>query len=207
MPEELVPFQEAPVAPETPPRPRPNVFALGCAAIAFGLAVAGQYLPWATFDVTGSELDRPSGEQTFEVPLTYLSAAHVAIYLVTLAFGLAALGVVLSATGTVRRVAGGLTAGLLAANLIVLAGVHAGAASLGTADVTFRIAELLPASKLGSGYLLAFAADLMLAVALVLAVRGPLGGLSLPRPRRRDQEPGSGEPLELTVTPVPPTFQ
>ena len=72
-------------------------------------------------------------------------------------------------------------------------------------------------TKIGAGYLLAFAALLVLAAGVVLGGRagsradgqagpaddGRVGAML----RRRAEPPEGDEPLELTVTSVPPTFQ
>jgi hypothetical protein len=197
------------------PRRRPNVLALGLLAVGFGLAVSAQYLPWGSFTLGGrsalAEEDAilaPNSTVTrsVDVPLTYLSAAHVAVYLITLAGALTALAVVLSVTGAgARRIAGGVAGGLLAANALVLVGLKSVIDHMGNGDFSFLLVSGVN-SEHGPGYLLAYAAALVLAGALVAAVRAPSSSGPLLRSRRRDDERQGGEPLELTVTPVPPAF-
>ena len=193
-------------------RRRPNIFALAATAIGFGLAIAGQYLPWGVYGLNTSarltlDEDPSAVARNLEVPLAYMGAGHVTAYLFTLALSLAGLGVVLSVPGDVRRIATGFTAGLLGANLLVLVGFTTAIDHLGASDPSLLLVENTNA-KWGPGYLLAYAAVLILAAALVLAARPLLGGDSwVPRPRRGADAAGTAEPLELTVTPVPPKFQ
>ncbi|MEV8515005.1 hypothetical protein [Dactylosporangium sp. NPDC051484] len=215
------PRAKAPDSVPQEPR-RPNVFALGLAAVGLGLSLATQYLPWGVYHVPGSAsrvfregpvvgMTEPVGDiQTLELPLASLSVAHVAIYLVTLSFALVGLAVVLSATGPVRRVAAGATAGLLAANVMVLVGLQSALNILSDSERRLMLYAMNSGRSevtTGSGYLLAYAAVLVLAAALVVAVRLPMSAGSPLRARRKADEPDGGEPLELTVTPVPPAFQ
>ncbi|MER7008916.1 hypothetical protein ABT297_38545 [Dactylosporangium sp. NPDC000555] len=223
MPELLTPAPlEEPKAPDSVPQEprRPNVFALGLAAVGLGLGIAAQYLPWSLYhlpDPSGRMFrnepvgvaDAANDTQTVELPLASLSIAHVAIYLVTLSFALVGLAVVLSTTGPVRRVAAGAAGGLLAANVMVLVGLQSALNTM--SDVERQIMLYSSSSRgettTGSGYLLAYAAVLVLAAAVVVAVRLPMPSGSASRARRKAGEPDGGEPLELTVTPVPPAFQ
>nr|BFE64459.1 hypothetical protein GCM10020063_089850 [Dactylosporangium thailandense] len=217
MPEILAPVPADPprataAAPaEERERHRPNVFALGLLAVGFGLAISAQYMPWGSFTL-GSRSGTTDEEfvlapdstvqRSVDVPLTYLSAAHVTVYLLTLAGALTALAVVLAVRGAgVRRVAAAVAGGLLAANLLVLVGFKTVIDHMGSSDFSFLLVAN-PQTKTGPGYPLAFAALVLLAAALVLAVRPVSLGS-----RRGADEPQSGEPLELTVTPVPTTFQ
>src|SRR4051812_1362515 len=117
MPEILAPIPaEAPVASAAPasPRRRPNVFALALLAVGFGLALSAQYMPWGTFSLGSRSATNDeefvlapdsTAQRSVDVPLTYLSAAHVTAYLITLAGALTALAVVLAVgSGGVRRV-------------------------------------------------------------------------------------------------------
>ncbi|MFB9413009.1 hypothetical protein [Dactylosporangium matsuzakiense] len=190
-------------------RRRPDVIALVLAAIGLGLAAAAEYLPWGSVALTRGETDisssigGSSADRVVEVPLTNLSPAHVAVYLITLTATLAALAVVLTATGAgVRRVAAGVTGGLLAANALVLVGLSSVIQNVGGSELELLLGRPDNVSH-GPGYLLAYAATLMLAAALAMAVWAPARSLG----RRRDEEPEGGEALELSVTPVPPTFQ
>ncbi|MFG2038599.1 hypothetical protein [Dactylosporangium sp. NPDC048998] len=199
---------------------RPNVLALGLAAVGLGLGIAAQYMPWSIYHLSGSPRmfqDEPvdtigagNATRTVELPLATLSVGHVAIYLVTLSFALVALAVVLSVTGPVRRVAAGVTAGLLAANVMVLVGLQSALDSISNTDYQLLLYGLNSSRNevdTGSGYLLAYATVLVLAAALVVAIRLPMAAGPMFRARRRADEPEGGEPLELTVTPVPPAFQ
>jgi hypothetical protein len=225
MPEILAPTPlEEPKAQEPASVPqerrRPNVFALGLLAVGFGLAIAAQYMPWGSFTLgnrsglTDEDLvlaPDSTVQRSVEVPLTYLSAAHVSVYLITLAGALTALAVILSVPiGGARRIATGVAGGLLAANVLVLVGLKSVIDHMGSGEFSFLLV-VGAESKSGPGYLLAYAAVLVLAAALVLAVRAPgaqvTGWPSLRRPRRPADQPDTGEPLELTVTPVPPAFQ
>jgi hypothetical protein len=193
------------------------VFALVLLAIGFGLAISAQYMPWGSFTLgarsglTDEDLvlaPDSTVQRSVDVPLTYLSAAHVSVYLITLAGALTALAVVLSVpTGGARRVATGIAGGLLAANVLVLVGLKSVIDHMGSGEFSFLLV-VGAESKSGPGYLLAYAAVLVLAAALVLAVRAQATGWpALRRPRRPADQPDTGEPLELTVTPVPPAFQ
>ncbi|HTJ39044.1 MAG TPA: hypothetical protein VL738_37930 [Dactylosporangium sp.] len=190
-------------------KPRPKIIATTLAVIGFGLALVAQYMPWATLDLTaarrqfGDEAD--TGGQSVDVPVAYLNVSHMTIYLLTLGFALAAIATVLATTGAVRRVATGMSIGLLAGNLVALVGLkgvidHLGSSSLAALQIDSDVVTH------GPGYYLAYAAVLVLAAALVLAAWTPTAVPGL-RIRRRGEEPEGGEPLELTVTPVPPTFQ
>ncbi|WP_433081643.1 hypothetical protein ACQP1P_46695 [Dactylosporangium sp. CA-052675] len=215
MPEILAPVPgEPPRATAAAPveeRRRPNVFALGLLAVGFGLAISAQYMPWGSFTLgsrsgtTDEEFVLVPGaatQRSVDVPLTYLSAAHVTVYLLTLAGALTALAVLLAVRGAgARRVASAVAGGLLAANLLVLVGFKTVIDHMGNSDFSFLLVAN-PQTKTGPGYPLAFAALVMLAAALVLAVRPVSAGS-----RRGVDEPRGGEPLELTVTPVPTTLQ
>ncbi|MFI5913765.1 hypothetical protein [Dactylosporangium sp. NPDC051541] len=192
-------------------RRRPDVIALVLLAVAFGLAVAAQYMPWGSVTITrgdsdGQEYILPTGNsatRAVEVPLTYLSPAHVAVYLITLIGALTALAVLLAATGAgTRRVAAGVTGGLIAANVLVLVGLKSVIDHAGSGEFTLLLVNNAESTH-GPGYLLGYAAALMLAATLVMTVWAPARSFG----RRRDEEPEGGEALELTVTPVPPTFQ
>ncbi|MGI5246167.1 hypothetical protein [Dactylosporangium sp. CA-139066] len=191
-----------------PEQPRPKVIAITLAAIGFGLALAAQYLPWASLNLdaagrlTDGE-DAGAAAKTVDMPVAYFNVAHMTVYLLTLGFGLAALAMVLFAPAAVRRAATGAGIGLFAGNLIALVGLkgvidHVGSTSLAALNLDSDMV------KSGSGYYLAYAAVLVLAAALVLAAWSPS---AVVRMRRRTEEPEGGEPLELTVTPVPPPFQ
>ncbi|WP_432982224.1 hypothetical protein [Dactylosporangium sp. CA-233914] len=218
MPEILAPAPlEVPKADSSVPheRRRPNVFALGLLAVGFGLAIAAQYLPWGSFTLTGSrsmitdeELTGgvPAGGRTVEVPLTYLNTAHVSMYLLTLALALAGLAVVFTATGATRRVAAGISGGMLAANVLVLVGLKSVIDHMSNSDFSFLLVST-PNAKSGPGYLLAYSAVLVLAAALLLSLRSTPSGTALLGSRRRADEPDGAEPLELTVTSVPPAFR
>lgn len=204
---------EQPAAPAAQPqRRRPNVVALALLGVAFILALGAQYLPWCVYDLSRASNGRlpeedPGSvfaERTLEVPVAYLGTPHVLGYLITLAGALVGLAVALYAGDGPRRIALASSGGLLATNLVVLVGLKGVIDHMGNTDFSFLLVQS-PEAQAGPGYLLAFATLLVLLAVLVLAARNPLGGLSLSR-RRRD-EPADGEPLELTVTPVPPTFQ
>ncbi|WP_433611760.1 hypothetical protein ACQP2P_45250 [Dactylosporangium sp. CA-139114] len=205
---------EPPGATATAPveeRRRPNVFALGLLAVGFGLAISAQYMPWGSFTLgsrsgtTDEEFvlgPESAAQRSVDVPLTYLSAAHVTVYLLTLAGALTALAVLLAVRGAgARRVATAVAGGLLAANLLVLVGFKTVIDHMGNSDFSFLLVAN-PQTKTGPGYPLAFAALVLLAAALALAAR-PVS----PGSRRGVDEPRGGEPLELTVTPVPMTLQ
>lgn len=216
MPELLLP-----VPPEEPdqdhsPVPhepsRPNVVALATLIVGFGVALAAQYLPWASQTLGGLGAPVEDGEdaavatRTAQVPLAYLNAAHVMAYLFTLAFALAAVAVAVFATVPARRIATGAAAGLLAANVTVLVGFQGLIGHLGAGGLA-GLAVPNPNVSAGPGYLLAYAAVLVLAVAVVAATRAPALRGRLIRPRRPADEPAGSEPLELTVTSVPPILQ
>ncbi|MEU7865794.1 hypothetical protein [Dactylosporangium sp. NPDC049140] len=215
MPEILAPIPAEPPAASaaalSSPRHRPNVFALALLAIGFGLALSAQYMPWGSFSLgsrsaaTGEEFvlaPDSAAQRSVDVPLTYLNAAHVAVYLITLAGALTALAVVLAVnSGGARRVPAAVAGGLLAANVLVLVGFKSVIDHMGSGDFSFLLV-VNSQSKSGPGYLLGYAATLVLAAALVVAVRP-----QRLRVRRGADEAEDGEPLELTVTPVPPTFQ
>jgi len=55
----------------------------------------------------------------------------------------------------------------------------------------------------GAGYLLAYASVLVLAVGVIVAMRGPLLAGRIARRSRAADQPDGGEPLELTVTALP----
>ncbi|WP_433053780.1 hypothetical protein [Dactylosporangium sp. CS-033363] len=221
MPEILAPAPvEVPRAedPDSVPsvRRRPNILALSLLAVGFGLAIAAQYLPWGSFALGGRSAladedavlaPDATVQRSVDVPLTYLSGAHVTVYLLTLAGALTAIAVVLAVAGpAARRIGGGVAGGLLAANVLVLVGLKSVIDHMGNGDFSFLL-MVNPQSETGPGYLLAYATALVLAAALVVAVRVPSAGGLLFGPRRAVDEPPTGEPLELTVTPVPPTFQ
>jgi hypothetical protein len=193
------------VAPE---KPRPKIVAITLTAIGFGLALAAQYLPWASLNLNAAGRltdgeDGGAAAKTIDMPVAYFNVAHMTVYLLTLGFGLAALATVLAAQGPVRRAATGAGFGLFGANLVTLVGLkgvidHVGSTSLAALDLDSDMVSS------GPGYFLAYAAVLVLAAALVLAAWTPTAGLRI---RRRVEEPEGDEPLELTVTPVPQSFQ
>jgi hypothetical protein len=211
-----VPRADEPASVPPPPR-RPNVVALGLLAVGFGLAVAAQAMPWGSFVLGGSHsgqteeevLLAPLGQQSsariVEVPMTYLSTAHVSVYLITLAVALTAIAVVFAVTGTARRLAAGVAGGMLAANVLVLVGLKSVIDHMSSGEFAFLLVSD-PDVQTGPGYLLAYAAALLLAAALVFAVRIASPAAGRLRALRPAEEPDAGEPLELTVTPVPPTF-
>jgi hypothetical protein len=209
--------QEPAVVPQ--PRRRPGVLALSLLAIGFGLALAAQYMPWTVRTYSGSSV--PASDAFFlspadsasqserttavELGLSQLSTAHVVTYLVTIALALTAIGVLIAAPGETRRIAAAASGGLLAANLLVLVGFKNVLDHPGASDYTTLLLNGGEA-MIGPGYLLAFASVLVFVAGVVLASRDRRVTGSLIR-FRREVEPDGAEPLELTVTPVPPTFQ
>ena len=84
--------------------------ALGLLAIGFGLAIAAEYLPWATFklDVSADEEFLVPLRRTrvpIEIDLSGLSTGHVVSYLLTMVLALVAIAALVAGSGVVRRIA------------------------------------------------------------------------------------------------------
>jgi hypothetical protein len=194
---------------EEPKAPaRPNVLATSLAVIGFGLALAAQYLPWAHLDMKQAsrlvaDVDDPALAKVVDIPASSFDVAHMTIYMLTLGLGLAALATVLATTGQPRRIATGAGIGLLAGNLLALVGLNGIIEHVTTTNVMSLALDADMVSS-GPGYYLAYAAVLVLAAALVLGAWTPSAAL---RTLHGDEPVEGGEPLELTVTPVPPTLQ
>jgi hypothetical protein len=196
--------------PPEAPSQRPGPIAFALLAIGFGLALAAQYLPWSSIKTGASD---PADDSivnptrplpaTTNIDLANMNTGHVVMYLTTIVLALVAITVVVTSGGVVRRTATAAAAGLLAGNVLVLVGFKAAIDNLGASPYTaYSLSD--EAVAVGSGYPLAIAATLMLAAGVIAAVRGPLLSGRVSR-RRAAEQPDSGEPLDLTVTPVPPS--
>ncbi|WP_238009270.1 hypothetical protein KZZ52_59365 [Dactylosporangium sp. AC04546] len=196
---------------EAPSQQRPGPVALSLLAVGFGLALAAQYLPWSSVK-TGVASDdedvvatsaRSRVPATLDITLASLNTAHVVAYLATLVLALGAIAVVLTTTDVVRRVSTAAAAGLLAGNVLVLGGFKSAIDALGQSSFTmYTLPE--DAVSVGMGYPLAIAATLLLLAGVVIAVRGPILRDRIGRRSELD-ETADGEPLDLTVTPAPPS--
>jgi hypothetical protein len=196
-----------------PPARRAGPVALALLAIGFGLAISAQYMPWSSIKTGAADAQETDSLVTtvrrlptsIDIDLANMNTGHVVTYLTTMVLALVAIAVLLSSTGAVRRIATAAAAGLLAGNVLVLVGFKSAIDNLGASPFT---AYSLPeqAIGVGAGYPLAYAAALVLAAGVFMAVRGPLlTGRPGRRSRRPVEQPESGEPLDLTVSAVPPS--
>ncbi|UWP82613.1 hypothetical protein [Dactylosporangium fulvum] len=203
--------EPSPIA-EPPAVQRPGPIAYALLAIGFGLALAAQYLPWSSFKTGISSRDddtlvsptRREIPPSIDINLANLNTGHVVAYLSTIVLALCAIAVLLSAGGVVRRTATAAAGGLLAGNLLVLVGFKSAIDNLGmNSSSAFALPD--DAISVGAGYPLAVSAALILAAGVIVAGRGPLLRGMRGFGRKSVEEPEDGAPLDLTVTPVPPS--
>ncbi|MDG6110032.1 hypothetical protein Daura_50685 [Dactylosporangium aurantiacum] len=177
--------------------------AVAVLAVGFCLAAAAQYLPWSSVNlreaaVADPDVSASTVPESIDVDLASLNSGPFVVYLGTLTLALVGIGILLTTRGAVRRGAAAGALAMLAGNALVLVGFKQIIDRLGYSPLaSYRLPQ--DAVHVGTGYPLAAAATALLAVGVVIAVRG----LGRPGRRARRDDPHDGsEPLELTVTPL-----
>jgi hypothetical protein len=199
------------------------------AVVGVAVLIAAELLPWATLHLlpgatsaglspgTGFSFGRTNGDlvipdpavpSLFTVGLDRLDSGTALVYRLGTVLLLAMVGAALLARPAQRRTALGLGLGVLAGQLVVVAGmVH----SFGTVVPTsatgeaFRSPPVVTSTALQSGTLCAFVSLALLLAALLASalpdrVRARLvGGVAEPAAERSDEEP-----MDLTVEPASP---
>jgi hypothetical protein len=198
-------------APErTPARSRINPVALGLTIVAFVAVLAAQYLPWMHVDLQGTTdpgvvgVDQGSAEQgsrAYDFSIGVINSWQNVAYELGVVFCLALIATLLVTAGPVRRVLTATTLGLLAGQLTVLVGIGTAidqGAVLGNAIQVSEVAD--DNIGVGTGFVLALAACVLLAAAAVVNLR------TAHPARTKDRPAGAAaadEPLDLVVTPLP----